>query len=383
MRIFVIACEPSGDILGANLMRALQAAHTGSVRFAGIGGAEMEAAGLDSLCAMNELAVMGLVEVVRHIPRLRRQIAATVDAIVAARPDMIVTIDAPGFTRRVIERLPGRMSPRVHYVAPTVWAWKPQRAQHYARLYDKLLTLYPFEPALFHAAGLDAVFVGHPAADAHGPLAQAQGAAARADLGIAADVPVLGILAGSRDGELRRMLPVYRTMTALLAAGRSPLAAAQILMPTLAHLAPLVRTETRGWRLPVQVVTPTAAHRFAAFKACNVAIATSGTVALELAACGVPAAIAYKVHPLSSLFFAMTAKLRYAHILNMMQDQPIVPERLQGGCTAARLAADAVALLRDGPAQLAALQPALAALRAPGGSAAASAASRILAMLRA
>ncbi|MBT7487568.1 MAG: lipid-A-disaccharide synthase, partial [Rhodospirillales bacterium] len=160
--IFLIAGEPSGDALGANLMASLKKETKGRARFAGIGGPKMAAEGLESLFPMEELSVMGLFEILPKIPRLRFLINETVSQIATLRPDALVTIDSPGFTLRVAKKVAGLGFPLVHYVAPSVWAWKPGRAKKIARYLNHVLALLPFEPSYMLRAGLSCTFVGHP-----------------------------------------------------------------------------------------------------------------------------------------------------------------------------------------------------------------------------
>src|SRR5689334_5279559 len=205
--IFVIAGEPSGDALGAALIRALRERTGAGLRVAGIGGEQMREQGVESLVPLSELAVAGLAEVLPHAPRLLRRIRETVAAIRAMRPDAIVTIDSSGFCWRVAHRLrrAGERVPLIAYVAPMVWAWRPGRARSMARWYDCLLTLLPFEPPYFEKVGLAAFHVGHPVLESgadHGDAARF-----RMMHGVGPDELVLTVLPGSRGGEVRRLLP--------------------------------------------------------------------------------------------------------------------------------------------------------------------------------
>ncbi len=204
LHVYVIAGEPSGDIIGARLIDALRA--EGDVQVSGIGGPEMEAAGLRSLFPYGELAIMGLTEVLPSVPRILKRMRQTSRDIARARPDIIVTIDSPGFVFGVIRRLKSRNCPRVHYVAPTIWAWRAGRVKKFRKHFDHLLALFPFEPPLFEAAGLDCTFVGHPISE--GAVRGGDGGAFRARHGIGAEEKVLCLLPGSRRGEVARLGPV-------------------------------------------------------------------------------------------------------------------------------------------------------------------------------
>ncbi|MEM7197432.1 MAG: lipid-A-disaccharide synthase, partial [Pseudomonadota bacterium] len=329
MKIFVIAGEASGDALGAVLIEALHTRTKGT--FSGIGGPLMQEQGLDSLFDYKELSIMGLVEILPHIRRLRQRIAMVIAAIVAQKPDIVLTIDAPGFTSRVVQGLPKEVrAKRVHLVAPTVWAWKQWRAQKYAQHYDKLLVLFPFEPPYFTQYGLDCVFVGHPLADYH--FDSKRGKAFRKKHAIGAETKLLGVFAGSRKSEIRRMLPLY--VQALMRHKPRDLV---VVFPTLEHLVPLLEVHLTG--LPHRYIIDAVQgdDRYDAFMACDGALATSGTVGLELAFAGIPHVIAYRVDSLSAFILRKMVTTRYAHIFNYMQDAMIIPEYIHEDCTIANL----------------------------------------------
>jgi len=345
--IFLVAGEPSGDALGARLMSALKEARGDAVRFAGIGGAGMAAEGLDSLFPMGELSLMGLAEVLPHVPRLLRRIDETVSAIRAQRPDAVVTIDSPGFSFPVARRLAGSGIPLIHYVAPSVWAWRPGRARKIAGFLDHLLALLPFEPPYFRAEGLACTFVGHPvlesgAGDGGGP-------AFRRRHGIGDDVPLLCLLPGSRQGEVSRLLPVFAETVALVAKSRLDV---EVVLPSVEGLAAAVSSATAMWPVRVRVVTGDA-EKFDAFAAADVALAASGTVALELAMAKTPAVIAYRMHPLTGWLARRLVRVRYVSLVNLVLDRPVMPELLLGECRADRLAKAVTSLLDDPQARAA------------------------------
>ncbi|HSR72174.1 MAG TPA: lipid-A-disaccharide synthase, partial [Kiloniellales bacterium] len=213
--VFLVAGEPSGDLLGARLMAALEQESGGRARFAGVGGSAMTAAGLKSLYPMADLSHMGLAEVVPHLPRLIRRLGETVTAIARLRPDIVVTIDSPEFSFRVARSARRLGIPLVHYVAPQVWAWRPGRARRLAQRVDHLLVLLPFEPAFFERFGLACSFVGHSVLESG--AARGDGAAFRRRHGLAESTPLVAVLPGSRGGEVRRLLPVFGPALARLA----------------------------------------------------------------------------------------------------------------------------------------------------------------------
>src|SRR5690606_18985 len=215
-RVFIVAGEPSGDALAAPLMRALRS-RAPHISFFGVGGPLMTAEGLKSLFPMDELSVMGLFEVLPRLPRLLRRIDQTADAARRIAPDVFITVDAPDFSFRVARKLLGTAFPKIHYVAPSVWAWRPGRAKKIAALYDHLLTLLPFEPPYFEAEGLPANFVGHSVVESGANLGD--GAAFRARGGIGDSERLLMLLPGSRRGEVTRHLPIFRGVVTELRAG--------------------------------------------------------------------------------------------------------------------------------------------------------------------
>lgn len=341
--IFLMAGEPSGDALGARLMAALRRLTGGRVRFAGIGGERMAAEGLESLVPMGELAVMGLFELLPRIPALLRRIDQTASAIVSMKPDVVVGIDAPGFTVRVARKVRDRAPqiPLIHYVAPTVWAWKPKRAARYAALYDHLLAVLPFEPPYFEREGLPCTFVGHSVVE--GGAGRGDAARFRRDHGLSDSDRVVVVLPGSRRGEVTRLLPVFREALEQVAATRPGLVA---VVPTVATVAGTVRADVAGWPLPTLVVEGDAA-KYDAFAAAEAAVAASGTVALELALSGLPAVIAYRVNPVTAALVRRLIRVKYVNLVNLMHDRMLVPELLQQDCRPATLAAALARLLDD------------------------------------
>lgn len=364
-RIFLCAGEISGDALGARLMRALRTQAGHSVSFAGVGGPAMQAEGLESLFDLSELAVMGLVEVLPHIPRLRRRIAETAQAVRDFRPDAMVTIDAPGFNKRVAKAVGPSAFPKIHYVAPSVWAWRPKRVHAFRALFDRLLCLLPFEPPYFEAVGLDARFVGHSILESGADAGD--GTSFRKVHGIPPDRPLLCVLPGSRGGEVARLLPVFSDAVARSAAGHAGL---QAVVPSVAHLAGRIRDATADWPVPVLVLDgPGDAAKYDAMAASNAALAASGTVALELAMARVPSVIGYRLHPLTHAIASRLVSVKYGNLVNILADRMLVPEHVQTDCTAERLAADLNRMLdpEQGRAQTSALGPYLQQLRPEGG----------------
>lgn len=360
-RIFLVAGEPSGDLLGARLMAALRFLTQGRARFAGVGGENMKAEGLQSLFPIADLAVMGFVEVLPRLPLVFRRRDEVLAALERDPPDLILTIDSWGFNKLIAAGAKKRLPtiPRWHFVAPMVWAWKEGRARRMAALIDGLLALFPHEPPYFERHGLRAVAVGHPVIE--GGADKGEAAAFRARHAIGAAETIIAVLPGSRPGEVDRLLPVFRAVLVRLAAERKGLVT---VIPTVDTVADRVAAQSADWPTPLRIVRG-GREKFDAFAAAGVALAASGTVALELAMAGLPAIIAYKVNPLTAVAARHLLKIKYVNLVNLLLDRPAVPEFLQEQCKPDILAGALGLLLDDATAreaQKAALAEAMARL---------------------
>jgi lipid-A-disaccharide synthase len=344
LHLYLIAGEPSGDLLGGRLMAALKERLGGGVTFSGIGGETMAAQGLSSLFPMTELSVMGLVEVLPRIPRILRRVGQTISDIETKRPDALITIDSWGFNGRVHKGLKRRGSPvpRIHYVAPMVWAWKSGRTRTLAKVLDLLLTLLPNEPAWFEKEGLRTLHVGHPVIE--GAAAKGDGAAFRARHGFAPDARLLCVLPGSRHSETAKLLKPFGETMAVLAKRFPDLT---LVVPTVETVAAEVAGAVKSWPLPALVVR--GPEKYDAFAACDAALAASGTVALELAMAGLPAVITYKVSPVSAFVATrfLGLSLKFVTLVNILVDEAVMPELLQDDCRPDKLAAAVEHLLTD------------------------------------
>ena len=338
--VYIIAGEESGDVLGARLMAALKAARPG-LAFAGIGGPRMTAEGLAPLFPQRELAVMGLLEVLPRIVQLRARLRQTIADILARRPAVLVTIDSPGFTLRVLRGVAGQGIPRAHYVAPQVWAWREGRVKHFPGLWEALLCLLPFEPGFFAKHGLAARFVGHPVLEAG--LATGNAARFRAAHGLGPDQRAVIVMPGSRRSEVSRLLPIFGEALQRIASvvpGLVPV------VPVADSVAEAVRTATAAW--PVRpILVEGAAEKHDAFAAADAALVKSGTSTLELALAGVPMVVAYRVNPLSAMIARRLIKVKFAALVNLLAGREVVPELLQDRCTPPLLAAALMRLLTD------------------------------------
>ena len=363
MRIALVAGEASGDLLGAGLIEQLRLRFP-DARFAGVGGEAMRAAGLDAWHDASELAVMGLAEVLRHLPRLlrlRRQLRAR---LLAWKPDVFIGIDAPDFNLGLEKWLKQRGVRTVHYVSPSVWAWREKRAEKIGHSADRVLCLFPMEPAIYARHAVDARFVGHPLADAM-PL-DPDRAAARDALGLDPERPVLAVLPGSRVGEIERLGADF------LAAAVRVLA----VVPTLQIVVPMANPQARIAFDRVLAAHPDAAalslvlrtivgHARTLMVASDVVLLASGTATLEGMLAKRPMVVGYRIAALTHAIVRGMGMLkvdRYS-LPNVLAGDTIVPELMQGDCTPDKLAAAVLHWMRD-PAAVAALQPRFRALHA-------------------
>lgn len=339
LRVFILAGEPSGDKLGGALMAGLKTLRP-DVMFEGIGGVQMQAEGLSSRFDMSELSVMGLAEILPKYRQLKRRISQTADAVVAMNPDVLITIDSPDFSLRVAKLVKARSNIRtVHYVAPTVWAWRAGRAAKMARHIDQVLALLPFEPPYMEAAGMRCDFVGHPVVAE--PVATPDEARAfRGGLGIA-DAPLLMVLPGSRNSEVTRLGPRFGEAAQLMKAQNPAL---QIVVPAAAPVADAVLALTANWP-DTHVLDPRQGgyesamrQKRAAFRAADVALAASGTVSLELAAAETPMVIAYDMSWLSRIIIGRMVKVDTVTLVNLVSETRVVPEYIGKDCTSAAIA---------------------------------------------
>ncbi len=340
MKLFLLAGEASGDRLGAELMRGLRQLKP-DVRFRGIAGPEMQSEGLDSLFDMAELSVMGLAEVLPKYFALKRRLDQTVAEVLAWKPDILVTIDSPDFCLRVA-RAVRAADPSIrtcHYVAPSVWAWRPGRAKKMAAYIDHVLALLPFEPPYMQAEGMACDFVGHPVA-AQAAVTSKQIAQFQADFGLDPARRSLVVLPGSRASEIKRLLPIFCKVVA-----QPCFAEFQLIFPTLPHLEPLLRAEIDALAQDTVLVTgagltaaDAAEQRLVAYGAATAALAASGTVSLELAAAGTPMVIAYDMGFISRLVIGAMLKIDTVTLVNLVSETRAVPEFIGKDCKAERIA---------------------------------------------
>ncbi|HEX2478947.1 MAG TPA: lipid-A-disaccharide synthase [Geminicoccaceae bacterium] len=360
-RIFLVAGEPWGDAIGARLIQALRHQTSGELAFDGVGGPRMASCGLQSLFPINDLALGSRAEMLPRLPRLWRRLAQAAREVDRRGTDLVLTIASPGVAMRLQRRLTARPLVRVHYGAPQTWAWREERAARLARDLDHLLTLLPFEPALFRRHGVPCSFVGHPIVE-EVPIA-ADGARFRRRYELPADAPLLCLLPGTQENEVKPHLLVLAQAVALIWRQISQL---RLVLPTTPRMAPLVKRVVARWKLPVLVLEDRA-ERFDAYDASWLAIAAAGTVSLELALAGLPGITIYRTGPLTAWLARRLIRAPHVNPVNLILGRPAVPELLQEDCRADRIAAAATRLIGDEARrqeQQAALAEAVARLRA-------------------
>ena len=337
MKIALIAGEASGDKLGAALIDGFDAILEQPADFIGVAGPRMMARGMDSLFAMQELSVMGIVEILKQYPRLKRRLNETADYIIAQNPDVLITIDAPEFSLRLAKIIHAKSDiPTVHYVAPTVWAWRPKRADKMAQFIDHVLALFPFEPPLMQRAGMSCDFVGHPVVT--DPIATDEEVAAfRDDFGIG-DAPLALILPGSRNSEISKLMAPFGETLAL---ARQTMPDLQCALPAAPHVVGVVQEAVQNWPIRPIVLdhrelgeTTYEVAKRAAFRAADVALAASGTVSLELAANDTPMVIAYDMGWLSRQIIGRMLITDTVTLVNLVTDTRVIPEFIGKNCRA-------------------------------------------------
>lgn len=320
IKVFIIAGEVSGDVLGARIMREMPDAE-----FVGVGGENMIAAGLQSLFPMSDLSVMGVIEVVAHAKTLTRRIRQTVDAIISTRPDIVLTIDSPGFAKSVIKQIKKNPAGRAlvagglkfhHVVAPQVWAWRAGRAQKYARTFDKLYAFFDFEIPYFTKYGLDTVAVGHPIAD--GLIG------CRAPRRSSTDEKIITLVPGSRMSEVKRLMPIFRDVAhQLVANGYSGY---KFVIPTVETTAGYVRDQVAHWDVKPELVP--SSKRYDIYSKTYIAIVASGTVSAELAMLHIPAIVMYKMNPITTWLVRQVIRVNWVSLVNILLKRGIYPEYL-------------------------------------------------------
>lgn len=335
LKVFIIAGEVSGDVLGARIMGEMP-----DVEFVGIGGENMQGMGLKSLFPMSDLAVMGAVEVLAHARTLTHRIKQTTDAILELKPDVVVSIDAPGFVKSVIKQIRKNKEGQVliksglkfhHVVAPQVWAWRAGRAKKYARTFDKLYAFFDFEVPYFTKYGLDTVAVGHPIAD--GLIGKYKNTKKQAE-------KIITLVPGSRMSEVKRLLPLMRDVVDMLC--RNGYMGYKFVIPTVETTAEYVAQQVENWRIKPELVP--ASKRYDVYAKTYIAIVASGTVSAELAMLHVPTIVVYKMNPITTWLVRQIIRVNWVSLVNILLNRGVYPEFLGPNATAENVV-DAVQIL--------------------------------------
>mgnify|MGYP001114403035 FL=1 len=346
MDLGVVAGETSGDLLGAHFIAALQQAYP-DLRAAGIAGPRLQAVGVEAIYPSEKLAVNGYVEVLRHLPELLWIRSRITRYFLHERPRVFVGIDAPDFNFTLEARLKQAGIPTVHFVSPSIWAWRPERIHRIRQAVSHMLVVFPFEEQIYRDAGIPVSYVGHPLADVI-PL-EPDAAAARAALGLAAG-PVIALLPGSRLSEVTRHA---RLMLDAAVRIRQHHPDAQFVLPAASEAAArLIRQAMQGLDLPLHILD---GQSHTALAACDVTLVASGTATLEAALFKKPMVITYRVPALTARMMRKKALLPWIGLPNILARDFVVPERVQEAATADNLAADALAWLDDAPRRHAAI----------------------------
>lgn len=344
LKVYLVACEESGDNLGAALMRTLAASTPQPIQFSGVGGDAMIAHGLKSLFPVGELAIVGIDAVLKKLPLILRRIRETAAAAIAVRPDIVVIIDSPDFTHRVARKIRMAMPqvPIIDYVSPSVWAWRPGRAKAMRAYVDHVLALLPFEPAAHgRLGGPTCTYVGHPLVEMVSTLRpNALEQAQREN-----SPPRLLVLPGSRTNEVKRLLKPFGDALRLV---RERFRDLDVVVPTVPHVAERVNEAVSQWPGSTRIVSA-ANEKWAAFRTARAALAASGTVTLELAMSGIPTVVAYKVSLLEEMVARGAIRTPSVVLANLVLGDNVMPELLQRDATGERLAAALIPLLEQSP----------------------------------
>ena len=325
IKVFIIAGEVSGDVLGSRIMSQMPDAE-----FIGIGGENMQASGLTSLFPMSDLSVMGAIEVLAHARTLTRRIRQTVDAIIATRPDVVVSIDSPGFAKSVIKQLRKSKSGQEliasglrfhHVVAPQVWAWRAGRAKKYAQIFDKLYAFFDFEVPYFTQHGLDTIAVGHPIAD--GLIGKYKSSKSRGD-------KMITLVPGSRLSEVKRLLPLMHDVVDMLS--RNGDMGYKFVIPVVETTADYIAKQIATWRIKPTIVP--ASQRYDIYSKSYMAIVASGTVSAELAMLHVPAIVVYRMNPITTWLVRQIIRVNWVSLVNILLNRGVYPEYLGPAATA-------------------------------------------------
>jgi lipid-A-disaccharide synthase len=350
-RVYIIAGEASGDFLGSRLLQHLKSSNP-AIEFKGIGGKLMQDAGLTSLFPIEKISLMGFFEILPHILGLRKLIKLTIRDIQEYKPSLLITVDSPGFTYRVAKKI-RELEPGVklvHVVAPSVWAYKPRRAEKYATIYDHLLTLLPFEPPYFTKLGLSCTYIGHPILEQNFYSKDSQ----------TVQYPTVCVTAGSRKGEIMRHTPIFVAALNILSQKYHDLRAVFVLA-SLEHqnlIEPFLKESLFAYSFTTA--------KLEAYASSDIALAKSGTNTLEIAASKTPMIVAYKVNFWSYLIIRSIIRIKYVSLINIINNQEIIPEFIQANCAAGKISNSLINLLEQPAVATQQVEKSIQTLRALG-----------------
>lgn len=323
-KIYIIAGEASGDNIGSKLMREILKLNP-EAEFYGIGGEKMEKVGMNLLFPAKELSIMGFLEIIPALPRIWLRLRKTIANIIDIQPDIIITIDAPGFNFRVAKAIKNKVTAKlIHYVAPTVWAYKPERAKEIAKIYDKLLVILPFEPEYFIEEGLETDFVGYPALE---DLHFSSKEYFRIKFNIPKGNLLLCLAPGSRKQEVKTLLPIF--LKAINILEQKLKRDITIAIPCQHNLISLIKKYTKQ---ATNIVLVADEDKQNLFSSADLALTKSGTITTELGFFSLPMVVAHKINYLSYFMIKRVLKVKYATIINLIANQEIIPELIQGNC---------------------------------------------------
>ncbi len=345
LHLFLVAGEHSGDALGGKLMTAIRERLGSEVAFAGVGGQHMEDQGLDSLFPLADVAVMGPLSILPRLPRIVRRVYRTVDAAIAAEPDVVVIVDSPEFTHPIAKRIRKRCPqiPIIDYVSPSVWAWRPGRARKMRPYVDHVLGLLPFEPeAHARLGGPPCSYVGHPLIERMAWMRSLDDQALAGRLQLDRRRPVLVVLPGSRSSEVERLMQPFGEAIALL---RDRGVAPEVIIPALPNVRNQIEHAIQSWPIEPHLVEGED-DKFRAFKLAGAALAASGTVTLELALAGTPMVVGYRVDALAARL-RFLVKVPSVVLANLVLGENSFPELLQEDCTGEKLGGALLPLLAN------------------------------------
>ena len=338
-KIYIIAGEDSGDFIGRALIKNLKAIYKSKIDFVGIGGSLMSEQGVKSLFPIYEINLIGFLEIVPHIFRLRKLIGQTVNDIIEQAPDLLITIDSPGFTYRVTKKIRSR-NPNIkmmHIVAPSVWAYKPGRAKKYAEIYDRLLVLLPFEPPYFQKLGLNTSYIGHPVLEQK--FYSDDKDLLRKELRIPENATIITVTPGSRKSEIIIHMPVFCESLNLVARKCGNLEVIFVLANST------YKDLIKGFLTNAMFNFSFSYDRLKSYGVADIALAKSGTNTLEIAASKTPMIVAYKLNIISYLLVKLFIKVKYISLINIIANEAIIPEYIQSDCRVENISSAIIDLL--------------------------------------